>query len=297
MKRALLSAYSLLVAAAVVGMLYLVGAEMLGRLFGAAGHAAQTPMGRLLVHFGRTGTLGEPDSEPARFVREGRVHIAGVPLGRFARDRRAFHPVGAPVDHAWERSTPCNVCHSHLAHGEEEGKQFEGAVLNMHSGVIVCRGCHGDAGGRAGFRWIDAAGGRADAPWPGTTTRPDGALDFSGYGRAKLAPADWPGPDVEGVAQALAFVATSDGLDDEARKAGRAPFHDPLGERVLQCQDCHAPVDRGGLDFEGLGFSRQRASALTEAAFVPLVSGEREVYLPGDDFLGGGGTPAAPAGP
>jgi len=293
MRRLLRAAYSLLAAAITVGVLYLVVGEMLGRLSGG-GHAEDTPVSRLLRRLERDRPFDATDGEPARFVRDGQVRTAEVPLGHFARDRRAFHPVGAPVDAAWAQSTPCNVCHSHLAHGEKADKHFQGAVLNMHSGFLTCRGCHGASGDRSGFRWVDARGVEVAGSRPGTRSRPDGGLDLAGYGRVKLAPAEWPGRDEVAVGNALRLVTDLGSLDEATRKARLAPLHEPLGERTLECRDCHAVPGEGGLDYAGLGFEPARAAALAEGAFVSVVSGETEVHLPGADFLGGAPGPPSP---
>ena len=239
--------------------------------------------------FAALGALAEDKRERARPILVARDdRVRSVTLPGDATGGLGFHRTSPPVDEAWQDTTACNVCHSHLAHGMQQGKRFAGSVLNMHSGFLVCRGCHQAPDGGIGdtYRWVEPGGGVAKPPIPGTRYRLEGpGLDLARYGEVKLAPPGWQGSDPQRVEAARRFVDEQGALTEAERKKRLAVFHDPLG-KPLRCADCHDAAPGAGMDFASLGFSGSRAAELSTGPWVRVVTGSAAVDIQPPGFLG-----------
>ena len=181
-----------------------------------------------------------------------------------------------------ETDSPCNDCHPIYPHSKEV---FKRAVLNLHTGYIVCEVCHLD---RKKYEVIDyrwASGkevefeGRPYGSFFNTKTQKRVAAvkhisKITSYVKDK--------GEIKPSTSILKEIVNQATIQDENEKINGK---DDLWHRYivkidikLSCKTCH--ISEGIMDFAKLGYNSERTRELSSKNVVTIISDKKVFYLP-----------------
>jgi len=192
---------------------------------------------------------------------------AGVP-------RDHFHMVDTYIFQTDPYDPVCRKCHGDYAHSKKKKVR---SFLNSHEGFLACAVCHvrknpGDT--TIALTWVDRKTGE-------TTMAVEGE-----YGKfpAKIFPKKVSADGQETILRPMskesveAFLKQRDKLTPDQVAQARAKLHEHLSKEPVVCHECHKR--EGYLDFDGLGFAKNRVAHLTSSEVVQMIEKYETFYLP-----------------
>jgi cytochrome c553 len=188
--------------------------------------------------------------------------------------RGHFHLVDEYVSPSEHMPPICLTCHGTYPHSKEEKVR---SILNFHGGFIACSVCHArDEPGRKliYFAWVDRERGSISRQVEG---------EYGKYS-AKIFPVQM----MEGVRTrvfrpvseeaAKQYVKYKDQYTPDQIAQAKAKLHEHISPKPVFCSECHKK--EGYLDFNRLGFPKQRIDHLNSTEIVGMIEKYKKFYLP-----------------
>jgi hypothetical protein len=204
--------------------------------------------------------------------------------------RDHFHMTDEYVETQRQNQPVCVICHGSYAHGKEKKVR---AILNMHDGYIACPVCHfrqddghreakaATANKRIELLWVDRESGEFKHGVKGEYGKYPAQIfpiEYSGQGAGRILT-----PITQEAAQK--FLRMLPELTKDQAVKAREKLHEPLSKEAVSCADCHKKD--GYLDFQALGFPKQRVDHLISTEFVGMIEKYKTFHLPSViDFRG-----------
>ncbi|MDH5571341.1 MAG: cytochrome c3 family protein [Gammaproteobacteria bacterium] len=182
--------------------------------------------------------------------------------------------------------TSCKICHSIYPHSKQP---FTRVWLNMHTNYLICETCHlkKDKYPKLTYQWITTKGvefgGRAFGayfdPDKKHTQSPENSL-------SRIIPVIksngviYPIINIDDTEKAKAFLASGPASTKENMATAMNYYHRDIEKMNLTtvCETCHAK--NGLLDFNALGFTKERADVLINTNINSIVSDYKNFYIP-----------------
>jgi cytochrome c553 len=204
--------------------------------------------------------------------------------------RGHFHMIDGYVERGESQPSICATCHGIYAHSKEKTVR---ALLNMHEGFIDCSVCHVRRDKADGTEKTISKNGKIEFLWVERETGQFKTAVEGEYGKypAKIFSVIYTeqgtrriySPMTEEAAQD--FLEIKAGLTEKQLKDARAKLHNAISKEPASCSECHKKD--GYLNFEKIGFPKQRVDHLVSSEFVGMIDKYKTFYLPsGIDFRG-----------
>ncbi|NOX35068.1 MAG: hypothetical protein GXP56_15290 [Deltaproteobacteria bacterium] len=188
--------------------------------------------------------------------------------------RGHFHLVDEYVTTDEPNPPLCLKCHGSYPHSKEKKVR---SILNAHTGFIACSVCHARKkveDKNIYFTWIMNETGEMKKKVKG------------GYGKypAKIYPIQIQGGSPKHIfrpvneATAQQYLKHKDQYSPDQIARAKIILHENISPKPVFCSDCHKK--NGYLDFESLGFSRQRVNHLNSTEIVGMIEKYKTFYLP-----------------
>lgn len=204
--------------------------------------------------------------------------------------RDHFHMTDKYIERQQPNQPVCVVCHGTYAHNKEKRVR---SMLNLHTGFIACYVCHArqdldneEAGTvidrhEVEFLWVDWNTGEFSNAVKGEYGKYPAEIypvELNKDGRRRIfTPIK--------AADAQQFLKMLPELTPDQVSKAKAKLHEPLSKKPVFCSDCHK--QNGYLDYEKLGFPRQRIDNLVSSEIVGMIDKYKTFYLPSViDFRG-----------
>ena len=180
----------------------------------------------------------------------------------------------------------CRVCHSLYPHSQNNMVR---ALLNLHTGFIVCSVCHLKRENYPGsyYAWNESENADFIGKPFGTFYNPKLkqarkskhflsriSVFTTVQGKKKSLMNTWD------TAEAKKFILGKNNPDDDAVKARLAFFHRDINRKEISvaCNECHA--EKSILDFKALGFDEKTHNNLVNLNIKGLVTHYKTFYFP-----------------
>ncbi len=184
----------------------------------------------------------------------------------------------------------CFYCHGDFPHAKTPMVR---TLLNMHTMYVGCMTCHANpkkiAEDRMSFRWLNYSGIPTTGKPFGTEYDPEtGNLMDTDDQYSKIVPyyrTDDGNEELleitEDAPEAREFITMRGQLTAQQQGAIKKRFHNIVNPKGRFCTRCHVPPEDedGLLPFDELGFSKERARALTNLNIAGLVQKYKKFYM------------------
>ena len=193
-------------------------------------------------------------------------------------DKRRPQPHFHMVDEHLAQPEPyqpiCISCHGTFPHSKEKKVR---SLLNFHTGFMSCAVCHyrkDPADETFSFAWVDRV--------TGTTSRQANGE----YGKypAKIFPARITAGGSETIIHPVSeqsareFLELKEQFTPDHMAQAKIKLHELISPKPVFCMDCHKKD--GYLNFENLGFSKNRVNHLVSSEVAGMIENYETFYLP-----------------
>ncbi|MCF6282178.1 MAG: hypothetical protein L3J28_08190 [Candidatus Polarisedimenticolaceae bacterium] len=203
---------------------------------------------------------------------------------------RHFHNSPKETLYSKGKQPVCFYCHGDFPHAKTPMVR---TLLNMHTMYVGCMTCHASpkkiAEDRMSFRWLNYSGIPTTGKPFGVEYDPEtGNLMETDDQYSKIVPyyrTDDGTEELleitEDAPEAKEFIAMRGQLTAQQQGAIKKRFHNIVNPKGRFCTRCHVPADdeSGLLPFDELGFSKERARALTNLNIAGLVQKYKKFYM------------------
>lgn len=178
----------------------------------------------------------------------------------------------------------CFICHSDYPHSKNKKIR---SILNMHTQYFVCETCHikERSGTTVFYKWYSPFEENPKGPFLNTSYDPETGNVIEVEDKfSKITPFFVDGVRLESAIQkqdaplAKDFVKVRDKLTPEQREGVKNKFHVNIKPKGHECKTCHSK--QSILDFERLGFSKNRAADLIQLNVKGMLTKYKNFYLP-----------------
>ena len=211
--------------------------------------------------------------EPSKLSKEDGI-FEKILLQKDTVPREHFHIVDEHVSPP-ERMPPiCLTCHGTYPHSKEEKVR---SILNFHGGFMACSVCHARKEHdekMVYFAWVDRESGSISKKAKGEYGKYPGKI-FPIKITEGIKTRIFRPVNEEAAQQFLKYKAQY--TPDQIAQA-KAKLHEHISSKPVFCSDCHKKD--GYLDFEKLGFPKQRIDHLNSTEIVGMIEKYKKFYLP-----------------
>ncbi|UCF93510.1 MAG: hypothetical protein JSW39_04930 [Desulfobacterales bacterium] len=211
--------------------------------------------------------------------RNGKILPANYPLDDFHKQEQSY------IIRLADQSS-CRVCHPLYPHSDNRVVR---ALLNMHTGFALCEVCHIKRGQfkHLAYQWHDTENAEFSGAPFGTYFKPHSgeiprdehfisriAVFASEKGETRALMNTWD------TGKAKEFLRTEKGLNADEKKKKLDYFHRDIEKKEISvaCDECHST--HSILDFDKLGFSKQKTNNLVYLNIKGLVTKYKTFYFP-----------------